>query len=374
MDRPKLMIPGPVDVTEETLARMGQNVVPHFGAAWVETYNDTVASLKRIFRTGEDLFIMVGSGSAGLDAGVNSLLGKGDRAVLGINGFFGERLEEIARSYGVELIPVRAELGMPVTAEKVEQAVLANPDVKAVIVVHNETSTGVVNPVEAIGNVTRKHNLPLMVDGVTSIGGIEFDMDGWGVDIAVTASQKCLGAPPGLAMIAVSSRAWRIMEQRENPPWGWYLNLLNWRDYRERWKEWHPYPMTMATSNILALRVSLASILGEGIDNTIRRHRAAAKMFRDGIRSIGLKLVADDGFASSTVTAVESWADVPTEKLIGFLESEHGIRIANGIGTMKDRWFRVGHMGPLGTLPERIEPLLKGIEAFAARRAEGEQN
>ena len=364
MKRFKLMIPGPVELDEDTLSEMSRPVVAHYGADWVKVYNETVDCLKQVFRTKGDLFIIVGSGSAGLDASVNSLLGKGDRAILAVNGFFGERLKEIARSYGVAVVLVEAEWGEPVTGEMIEEAARKNPGLKAVIVVHNETSTGVVNPIQEIGEVSAGYDLALIVDSITSIGGCEFDMDGWGVDIAVCASQKCLATPAGLAMVAVSAKAWRIMERRKNPPWGWYLNLLNWRDYREKWKNWHPYPITMATSNVLALRKSLQGLLEEGVDNRIKRHREAAQMLRHGIRKIGLKLVADDEVASSTVTAVESPPGRTSGELLDFLRNRYSIQIAGGMGKTKDRWFRIGHMGPMGTAPEAIGKVLAGIEAF----------
>jgi len=220
MEHLRLMIPGPVEPDEDTLSEMSRPIVAHYGADWVCIYNETVDLLKEVFRTRHDIFIFVGSGSAGLDAGVNSLLEKGEKAILGINGFFGERLREIALSYRITVVPLEAKWGRAITAEMVEKTVRKNPGVKAVIVVHNETSTGVVNPIREISDVSSRYDLALIVDSITSIGGMEFDMDGWGIDLAVTASQKCLAAPPGLAMVAVSPRAWRIMEARRNPPSG----------------------------------------------------------------------------------------------------------------------------------------------------------
>ena len=375
MDYLKLMIPGPVEVPDDVLAEMSRPVVAHYGAEWVKIYNETEDCLKTVFRTKNDLFLIVGSGSAALDAGVNSILERGEQAILGINGFFGERLREIALSYGVSVIPVEAAWGEPITPEMVEEAVKKNPQAKAVIMVHNETSTGVVNPIEEIGEIAVPHGLVLIVDAVTSAGGMQFDMDGWGVDIAVTASQKCLGAPPGLAVVAVSPKAWKTMEQRANPPWGWYLNLLNWRKYREMWKDWHPYPVTVATNNIVALRLNLLRILEDGLDNRIRRHQEAAHMVRDGIRKIGLKLVARDDFASSTVTAVETRPGLPSQQLIDFLKNEYRVQIANGLAKTMNSWFRIGHMGDSATNPEAIALTLRGIEEFyrtARERHDGE--
>ncbi len=368
----KLMIPGPVEVDEDTLFRMGRPVMVHYGDDWVRIYNETVDFLKTVFQTRHDMFILVGSGSAALDAGINGLLGRGDKAILGINGFFGERLKEIILSYGAEVIAVEAEWGRPITAEMVAEAVRNNPDAKAVVIVHNETSTGVVNPIRQIGEVLAEcERKAFMVDAVTSIGGIEFAMDQWGIDIAVTASQKCLGAPPGLAMIAVGPKAWKIMESRTVPPVGWYLNLLNWREYRERWCQWHPYPITMATNNVLALNNVLRVLLEKGLTRRIERHRQAARMFRDGISRIGLKLVVGDDYASCTTTAVQTPPNMPSGELVDFLKNEHRILIANGLGVTKGRWVRIGHMGREGTRPEAIRAVLKGIEDFY-RRSVGE--
>jgi alanine-glyoxylate transaminase/serine-glyoxylate transaminase/serine-pyruvate transaminase len=346
---------------------MGRPLIAHYGAEWVELYNETTAGLQRLFATTGTVFVFVGSGTTCLDAGANALLKPGDTAIVGVNGFFGERLVAIAESYGARVVPVDAEWGTAFEPGAFAAALDAKPDAAAVLVVHNETSTGVLNPVEEIAATVRGRDVPLMVDAITSLGGERFVMDGWGIDIAVTASQKCLGAPPGLGAIAVSDRAWSLMEKR--PPVGFMANLLVWRDYKEKWSDWHPFPATMAVGNVRALRRCVLRILEQGIDVRIEQHAGAARFVRERLRATGFDLPVGDAEASHAVTLVRCPPGQDSPDLIGWLKDKHGIQIANALGKFKDRCFRIGHMGEVGTKKETLEPLLAAIEQYGAGRA-----
>ena len=197
--RVRLMIPGPVDVDDDVLAAMAEPVRPHYGEKWLVTYNEAIERLKHIFGTRNDLFLMTGPGTAALDAAMGSLLRTGDKILVVQNGFFGERLASMARAYGLEVRRVTAPLGQPVEPGAVRRALAAVPGVQAVAVVHLETSTTVLNPVRGIAAAARDFEVPVIVDAVSSMGGVPLPVDEWGIDICVTVSNKCLASPAGVA-------------------------------------------------------------------------------------------------------------------------------------------------------------------------------
>jgi alanine-glyoxylate transaminase/serine-glyoxylate transaminase/serine-pyruvate transaminase len=360
----KLMIPGPVSVSEDVLCEMGRPVRAHYGAEWTAIYKETASLLKHVFKTGGDVHILVGSGTAGVDAAIGSVTLPGEKVIIGKNGFFGERVCHIAREYGLELVEVEVPLGRPLDPELFTQAMDKHPDAGAIAVVHLETSTTIVNPVREISSQARERNIPVIVDAVSSLGGMPLDMDGWGIDICVSASQKCLGAPPGLAPVAVSKNAWKIMKSKPNRGHGFYLNLETWRQYADEWGEWHPFPVTMATNNVLALRAGVRELLNRGVDPTIERYISLALRFREGVRQLGLEPYTSDDQLCPIVTAVYGPAGVPTSEIVQFLLDKHNIKIAGGLGEgLKDRVFRVGHMGAKITV-EDIDDVLNALSDF----------
>jgi alanine-glyoxylate transaminase/serine-glyoxylate transaminase/serine-pyruvate transaminase len=358
------MIPGPVPVSEEVLKVMGAPVRAHYGATWTAIYNETVELLKNVFRTQGDVHILVGTGTAGLDAAIGSMTLPGEKIIIGNNGFFGDRLSQIAMSYSLEPIEVKSPLGQLLDPEWIAQAMDQHPDAGAVAVVHMETSTTIVNPVQGICNEANKRNIPVVVDAVSSLGGIPFDMDAWNIDICVSASQKCLGAPPGLAPVAVSNRAWEIMKAKPNRGHGMYLNLETWRHYSEDWADWHPFPVTMATNNVLALRAGVRELLEEGLEAMMERYRYLALRLREGVRQLGLEPYTSDEHLCPVATAVYGPEGVSTGEIVSFLLEKHQIKIAGGLGEgLKDRVFRVGHMGP-STNEQDIDDVLEALADF----------
>jgi alanine-glyoxylate transaminase/serine-glyoxylate transaminase/serine-pyruvate transaminase len=237
-----------------------------------------------VFKTQGDVHILVGSGSSGLDAAIGSLTASGEKIIVGTNGFFGERLRQICGGYGLDVISVHAPLGEPLNPSDFKEAFSLHPDAAAVTLVHLETATAAVNPVAEIAAEAKLNDIPVIIDAVSSLGGVPLAMDDWAIDICVSASQKCLGAPPGLAPIAISQRAWEIMDAKPQRNHGWYLNLQTWRQFAGEWAEWHPYPVTMATNNVLALKTGLRSLLADGIEERIERYTQLALRLRDGVR------------------------------------------------------------------------------------------
>ena len=364
----RLMIPGPVTVEDDVLYQMGSQVQPHYGAQWTAIFNETIDLLKQVFETQGDVHILVGSGTSGVDASIASLTAPGETIMIGANGHFGHRLAEIGQSYGLDVISVEAPLGQPLKAADFDAALTRHPNVAAVAVVHLETSTTVLNPVEDIASVTRRHGVPFIVDAVSSLGGVPLPVDALEIDLCISASQKCLGAPPGLAQVAVSQRAWDIMASKPQRNHGWYLNLEIWQEHAKKWGDWHPYPVTIPTNTVLALRSSLRSLLEEGVANRIQRYTRLASRLRGGMRDLGLQLFAPEDCLSPVLTGIVSPDGIPSGQIVSYLLDEHDIKISGGFGDeMKERIFRVGHMGPMISEAD-IDALLTGVGAFLAGR------
>jgi alanine-glyoxylate transaminase/serine-glyoxylate transaminase/serine-pyruvate transaminase len=358
------MIPGPVSVDDDVLFEMGQQVRPHYGAEWTADYNETRDLLKQVFKTEGEVHILSGSGSAAIDAAIGSLTTSGEAVVVGNNGFFGDRLEEICAGYGLKVTRVSAPLGERLDPDSFRQAFGMDPRPALVALVYLETATAVINPVREIAAVANEFGVPIVVDAVSALGGMPLAMDEWGIDICASASQKCLGAPPGLGPIAVAPRAWKIMESKADRGHGWYLNLETWRRFSDEWGRWHPHPVTVATSNIYALRVGLRKLLEEGIEQRVKRYTKLALRLRKGVRALGMEPLTPDDQLAPVLTAVFAPDGVVIGELVGYLREEHGIMISGGLGEgLKDRVFRVGHMGPTVTEGD-IDEVLLALRAF----------
>jgi alanine-glyoxylate transaminase/serine-glyoxylate transaminase/serine-pyruvate transaminase len=361
----KLMIPGPVEVHPDVLMAMGSQVVPHYGAAWVEKYGNVLTALKKIFGTSSDVFLMTGSGTSAIDACLGSSLSTGEKVIIGNNGFFGDRLVSVAEHNGLQVVQVKTDWGKRLQPADFEKAIQSNPDARMIAVVHCETSTTVMNPVEEIGPIARRHGLLFFVDAVSALGGVPYSMDDWCVDLCASASQKCLGAPPGLAPVAVNSRAWDSINRDPNKAHGWYTDLRNWKKYSVEWADWHPTPITMATSIVNALSVSLTQLMEEGISTRMQRFRQFALQLREGLRSFDMPPFTPDEGMSPVLTAGIPPNGVPSPRIVEYLLKEHGIQISAGLGDLHDQIFRIGHMSPILTSAD-IERVLQALKKFRA--------
>lgn len=346
---PKLMIPGPVDVSDSVLAAMATQVMPHYGTEWTALYKETTTALKSVFHTEGDIFLMVGSGSCGLDAAINSLFVPGEKVLITMNGFFSDRIAQLSRAHGLRVVEVVAEWGRPIDPEAADRLLSEDREIAGMIAVHHETSTGVLNPVRELGGLARRHHIPFLVDAVSSLGGEEFFMDDWGVDICVAASNKCLQSAPGISPIAVGKNAWKVMQAKEFEAPGWYLNLRLWKQYLEEWGDWHPAPVTMATNTVLALNAALEELFNEGLENRIARYKETALYFRQEIARLGFDLFVSGEQASSCISSVCRLPDMDTSAFITYLLKEKNIHIAGGLGQTKESIFRIGHMGKAGS-------------------------
>ncbi len=363
MNTPKLMIPGPVDVTDEVREAMASPAMAHYGQDWTAFYRETIKLLQRVFQTQNDLYLMVGPGSAGLDAALGSLLRTGERVLIPFNGFFGQRLAAIARSYGLEVVPLEFPPDQPVDPDAIRARLAAEPDIGAVAMVHHETSTGVLNPLREVAALSARRGLPIVVDAIASLGGVPVPVDAWGLDVVVTVANKCLESTPGLALVSVSRRAWEMIEGKPRRAHGWYLNLETWREYAASWSDWHPYPTTLPTQNIIALRASLGSILARGLEEQYARHVRAAERARGGLRELGFELLVAGAHACPLITAVKARPEFEVADLARFLQERHGIMISGGVGELRGKIFRVGHMGR-ATSDAYVDAFLSAVSDF----------
>ena len=356
-----LFIPGPAGSTPEVVEATGHPITPHYGPAFVASYNRCIDLFKVVFQTTNDLYLIVGPGTAAIDAALASSLRDGARVLVPSSGWFGHRFAEMCRSHRAEVDLLEFPYGQAVDSDQVRRKLeAAETPYDAVVWVHHETSSGVVNPVEPVAAAAREHGALSIVDAVSSLGGIDLPVDAWGVDLCVSVANKCLGGPPGIAAISVSPRAWEAIDANPDTR-SWYLDLRTWRQYREDWPAWHPYPTTVPSNLIDAYTTSLEQILEDGLDARIRRTAEAAEMTRSGLRAMGFEMFVDDDLASPVTTSVKAHPELPPGDLIPYLVEHHSIYISGGLADLAGKIFRVGHMG---TAIERseVELLLGAIE------------
>ncbi|MDW8102300.1 MAG: alanine--glyoxylate aminotransferase family protein [Anaerolineae bacterium] len=365
--RYKLFIPGPCEVEEEVLAAMARPTPRHYGDEWMKIYNETLDLLKRIFQTRNDLFMVPAAGSGAIDMAFGSAFSPGDTVVVGTNGFFGERMVSIAESWGLKVVKLEAPWGLPLDPEDLRRLLREHPEARGVALVHHETSTTVMNPLKELAEVAREKGLLLIVDAISSLGGVPLPVDEWGIDLCITVANKCLECPPGLAFISISPKAWEFVEKNSSPH-GWYLNLKVWKDYSIKWAKWHPYPTTLPTNNILALKESLKHILEkEGLETHFERYRKAARAVRMGLKALGFEMLVEEAFASPIATAVKMRDGLSAKDLMDYLADEFGILVSGGLGPFEGKIFRVGHMGKASTRPFLME-FLFAVEEFLRSR------
>ncbi len=341
----KLYTPGPGDVDDEVLDVMATPVLRHYGPEWMEIYNDVLSLLRQIFKTQNDLFVVPGPTSALLDMAIGSLVETGQKIIVGANGFFGDRLNDIARGYGLTSVPFDAPLGQPLDPEALRQAIQAHPEAQVVALVHHETGTTVLNPLRELAAVARAAGKVVVVDAVSSLGGVDLPVDEWGVDVCVTGANKCLEALPGEGFISVSPRAWELVDRSANPGHGWYLNLRTWRWYGREWGSWHPSPVTLPVNNILAVQTSMHKIMERGLEAQFARYQHASQAIRRGLCNIGFEMYVPEAYASPIVTGVKARPEFELGELTKWLVQTRGMAVGGGLGELSGKIFRIGHLG-----------------------------
>jgi alanine-glyoxylate transaminase/serine-glyoxylate transaminase/serine-pyruvate transaminase len=361
--RYRLMIPGPVDAEDDVLEAMAQQISPHYGPAWLKIYDEALQSLKQLFGTQNDIILMAGPGSAALDAALGSLMRTGEKILVPSNGFFGQRMATMAEGYGLDVRLVQASMGQPVDPGAVRECLAAERDVQALGMVHLETSTGVLNPLQEVAAVAREFDVPIIVDAVSSLGGVPLPVDAWGIDVCVSVTNKCLACPPGIAPLSVSQRAWDQIDRKGGRAHGWYLNLRVWKDYSINWGDWHPTPTTMPTNTMMAMMVSLRRILDVGLEANYDRYVQAARTVRGRLEQLGFKMLTDEAYTSPLITAMYGLPGMDIADFRRYLMEERGIMISGGLDELRGKIFRIGHIGKAASA-EYTSLLLDGVEAY----------
>jgi aspartate aminotransferase-like enzyme len=323
---------------------------------------EILEGLKRVFMTRNDVIPLVASGTGGLEAAVVNFLSAGDRVLSINNGHFAERFAEIAERYGVRVDRLAGEWGQRVPVDAVHDRLRgAGEEYRAVLVTHSETSTGVRNDVEAIHRALAGHPALLLVDGVSSVGAVPLATDAWGVDVAVTGSQKALMSPPGMAFVSVSERAWAAAERGAQPRF--YFDLL--RGRAEVRRPLPGTPFTTALTVAYAVHEALRLIEEEGLEHVFARHRRMARMVRAGVRAMGLRTLADDAEAVDTVTCVRMPDGVDAAAVCVHARDRYNVLFGRGIGRLQPTIVRIGHLGY--TQPDM---LLDGLRALGRTLAD----
>ena len=342
MDRfePNLRIPGPTALPPSVREAGARQMINHRGPEFAAMLERILTGMKPFFGTTSDVAMLSCAGSGGLEAAVVNTLSPGDR-VLGVSiGSFGDRFAKIAGVYGADVTKIDVEWGQAADPTVVREALLANPGYKAVLLTHNETSTGVMNPIPVLAEAVRDvaPDTLILVDSVSGLGAVPFEMDAWGVDLVVTGSQKAWMAAPGLAMIAASPRTWDAMASATMPRF--YLDLRAHRDAAVNGQT----PFTPAIAVVYQVDEGLRLMSAEGAASVFARHEACAAASRAGLQALGFELFADERFASRTVTAVKLPEGHDWKTFNGAIK-RHGVVLAGGQGKLSGKIFRLGHLG-----------------------------
>lgn len=334
-----LRIPGPTPVPPSVQRAMNQTMIGHRGAETTALLQRIKPRLKALFGTEQDMLILTGSGTSGLETAVVNVANPGDEVLVVVTGSFGNRFAQICEAYHLKTHRIDIPWGESADPDVVKEFLQENENIKAVFMTHCETSTGVLNPVAEISKAVQDHSDALViVDGVSSAAGTETKIDAWGIDVYVTGSQKALMLPPGLAFIGVSERAWKVIETNEQGRF--YFNLTTYRQNLDK----DAVPYTPNIPLMFGLEQALNLIDEEGVEEVYRRHDVMKHMLRGAIKALNIPLLATDDIASPTVTAVKPDAFDP-EQLRKVVKEQFNLSLAGGQQQLSGKIFRVGHMG-----------------------------
>ena len=355
--------PGPSSASPRVLRAMSQPIIGYLDPAFFDILDDVQAMLARVFITNQTTMAVAGSGSAGMEAGLSSLLERGDKAIICVNGFFCERQILMCDRLGIEVVRVDAPYGQPVDSNALEDALKANPDAKLVSAIHAETSAGVLQDIGTLSALAHDHGALFMTDVVTSLAGTPVEFDAWEVDYAYGGSQKCFAAPPGISPVAVSDRALEHIGNRKTLPSSWYLDLALIADY---WGPNHTHHHTSPVSMIYGLREALALVHEEGLETRWLRHEKVAKALRAGLTALGLDSPVDQDHRLNQLTVVSLPDGVDDGELRSALLNEYSIEVGRGLGQFAGKVIRVGLMGE-SCVPANVLALLSALERLLPR-------
>ena len=335
------MIPGPTPVPEKVLQALSKHPIDHRSKEFQDLVESTTKNLQWLHQTQNDVLTITGSGTAAMEAGIINTLSKGDKVICGENGKFGERWVKVAKEFGLEVIKIYSEWGTPLNPEEFKKVLEEDKqkEIKAVILTHSETSTGVINDLETISSFIREHNTALsIVDCVTSLGACNVPVDEWHLDVVASGSQKGYMIPPGLSFIAMSPKAWEATETSNLPKF--YLNLKSYR--KSLLSNSNPY--TPAVNLVFALDEALKMMREEGLDKIFLRHEKHKLAISNAMKALNLKLFADEQYLSPSITAVNT-EDIDAEEFRKTIKNKFDILLAGGQDHLKGKIFRIGHLG-----------------------------
>lgn len=331
------MLPGPVKMHPRVLNVMSRPAMAHRDREFSAINAEIRELLKYLFQSDNDVAVISGSGTAGLEAAISNLFRKGDRVVNIVNGKFGERLNELTTVFA-DPIPIISKWGIAVDLDELSAVLEENEGIKAITLCHNETSTGLTNQAGEVGKLAKKHDLLYILDGITSVGGMPVRIEDWGVDVVILGSQKCIAAPAGMACLSVSKRAFDLLHSEHS----YYLDL---KKHIGRLKNKDQTPYTPAIPLFLALREALLMIKEEGLENRLKRIENLAKATRKAVKALDLELFPDEKYASNTVTAINYPEGVSDLEFRNTLKEKHRVIVAGAQAHIKGKVFRIGHMG-----------------------------
>jgi aspartate aminotransferase-like enzyme len=369
LTRPILMIPGPTELPFPVIQAMNQPPAIQYDRSFDEVVLEpTTLALRQVFQTRGEVILMPGSGRTALEAGALSVVEPGDRVLVVGAGQFGTLMREIMNRVGADWTELPVEWGRPLDLDLLaREAERVRP--KAITLVHNETSTGTTYPAREVGRIARSVGALFLLDTVSSIAGLDVRTDEWGVDLNMTGSQKCLAAPLGLALVAVSDRAWEAMERRRRKAASYVYDLLRWREW------WIPasrggkvpdgaprrQPVSIPTHLTAAMSVAVRLILDEGLPARVRRHEIAAEALRQGLGAMGLEMFPEPSLLSNTVSCVKTPKDIEPAAVVARMRDHYGILIGTGLEKMRTTTLRIGTMG-LTASPLYVLPTLSALE------------
>jgi alanine-glyoxylate transaminase/serine-glyoxylate transaminase/serine-pyruvate transaminase len=339
---------------------MSKPILGYLDPEFIHLMDSVADMLRQVFGAKGGFTLPVsGTGSAGMEAGLANLLEPGDLAVVAGHGFFGDRLAEMAQRHGATVVQVTTDWGNSVDVQAVQQEMNKHAKVKLLAVVHAETSTGVLQPLRELSDLAHSHDALFLVDAVTSLGGNPVEVDTMDIDYCYSATQKCLGAPPGLAPVILSDRASKVIETRKEPPRTWYLDLGLLQQY---WAGGtRLYHHTAPTTMIYALREALRMVLEEGLENRYARHRRNGRALRAGLEALGMKMLVPEDQCTYQLTSVRTPEGIDEARVRSRLLNEYNVEIGGGLGQLRGRIWRIGLMGESSTVGN-VMVLLSALE------------
>ncbi|MGE3645350.1 MAG: alanine--glyoxylate aminotransferase family protein [Beijerinckiaceae bacterium] len=361
-----LLGPGPSPVAPEVLAAMAQGTIGHLDPAFIGLMDELKAMLQTLFNTKNDAtFTVAGPGSVGMDACILNMVEAGDKILIARNGVFGMRMTEVAARGGGDVVTLDFEWGTPVTAEAVDKALGENPGVKFVAFVHAETSTGVLSDAGAISKAAQKHGAMVIMDCVTSAGGVPVLADEWGIDALYTGTQKCLSCPPGLSPVSFSPKAIEHIKNRKTKVLSWFLDVTQVMAY---WggEGARAYHHTAPINSLYGLHEALRRLLVEGLENSFARHKQAHLRLVAGLEKMGMQMLVAEPYRLPQLNTVKIPDGVADAKVRSSLLNDHNIEIGAGLGPLAGKVWRIGLMGE-GARSEAVDRVLKALGEVLAK-------